>query len=263
MKTDTWLPPWHGALYAANNAHHRVHDDRFLALLRVKPNSTILDIGCGSGEFTRKVADLVPQGFVTGIDPQASMIEQARSRASHRQDFVLARAQDLGEILASSEFDLVYSRAVFQWIPVPEHAAILSRIRERLRPTGWFCLEMGGAGNIPRMVRMLDEASREVGGPTSPWTFPDPGTYMEMLEAAGFTVEGGQVGTVAQRRRFDEASLFGWLESQALQAYEHSMSADQGATFRRAVMARLSQVRRDDGSFDQTYVRLEARVKRA
>lgn len=57
--------------------------------------------------------------------------------------------------------------------------------------------------------------------------------------------------TVAQRRPFDHYSILGWLRSQALQAY------GLGPDFDGAVEARLDDLRRSDGSFDQTFVRLD------
>ncbi|HKQ68285.1 MAG TPA: methyltransferase domain-containing protein [Polyangiaceae bacterium] len=264
MHDENWVPAWDGSRYAANNAHHRVYDARFLASLPLTPTSRVLDIGCGSGEFTRTVADLAPRGVVVGVDAQNSMLAQARQRARDNQSFVRARAQELGEELADHEpFDVVFSRAVFHWIPLADHAAVLAAVRQRLAPGGVFSLEMGGAGNIARMVRMLDAVSSQLGGPTSPWTFPDAGTYLELLEEAGFEVRGGHVGTVGQRRAFDEAGIQGWLESQALMAYEYGLPVQHHATFRRAVRARMNEVRRPDGSWDLTYVRLEARVCRS
>jgi ubiquinone/menaquinone biosynthesis C-methylase UbiE len=59
---DVWLPPWDGAAYAANTGHHRVFDAAFLATLPLQGNERILDLCCGSGDFTRALADLVPAG---------------------------------------------------------------------------------------------------------------------------------------------------------------------------------------------------------
>ena len=73
------LAPWDGALYAANTGHHRVYDALFLETLPLRPADTVLDLGCGSGDFTAIVAARVPDGTVVGLDPQPSLLAEARS----------------------------------------------------------------------------------------------------------------------------------------------------------------------------------------
>jgi len=52
-----------------------------LARLGVRPGQTVLDLGCGTGDHTREVAELVaPGGRVTGVDFSASMIAEATRR---------------------------------------------------------------------------------------------------------------------------------------------------------------------------------------
>jgi hypothetical protein len=65
-----------------------------------------------------------------------------------------------------------------------------------------------------------------------------------------------------QRRAFDEASLRGWLHSQVLNAYEAGIDPEEHAAFRAAVDARIGELRRWDGTFDQTWVRLDLLARR-
>jgi trans-aconitate 2-methyltransferase len=48
--------------------------------LKIKGNEHILDIGCGDGKVTSKLASLVPQGQVLGIDSSKEMIEFSRKK---------------------------------------------------------------------------------------------------------------------------------------------------------------------------------------
>ncbi len=196
------------------------------------------------------------------------------ARPGPNQSFVEGPVQHLDRLLPDdASFDGIYSRAAMQWVPRADHPGYLDQVVRLLKPGGWFRLEMGGAGNIGRLAPRLAEISRAHGGGDAPWTFPDPGEYLELLEAAGLVVDadpavvaGSAVGrpggdfvrTTAQRRPFDRDSLLGWLRSQCYQGFEIDMPAGRRAAFRADVEAHLDQLARADGSFDQTYVRLDA-----
>lgn len=266
---ELWLPDWN-ASYAANTGHHRVYDALYLSTTPLAPTDRVLDLGCGSGDFTRIVADLVPHGEVVGLDPQPALLAEALACAGPNQTFVEAPVQHLAEAMSDAEpFDLVMSRAAMQWVPMVDHPGYLAASFALLRPGGWFRLEMGGAGNIGVIAPLVEEISLAHGGPRAPWSFPDAGRYLDLLEEAGFTVEpragagdGTYVRTLAQRRSFDRDTLLGWLRSQCYQGFETTMPPANHAAFRAEVEGRLDELRRHDGSFDQTYVRLDALARK-
>src|SRR5690348_12953379 len=99
--TDSWIPPWDGASYAANTGHHRQHDAWFLRAFPIRPTDRVLDLGCGSGDFTRVIAELAPDGHVVGLDAQPSMLAEARRAAGPNQSFVEGPVQALGELFPS------------------------------------------------------------------------------------------------------------------------------------------------------------------
>jgi trans-aconitate methyltransferase len=265
--SSPWLPTWDGAAYAANTGHHRAHDGAFLTGLPARPTDRLLDVGCGSGDFTATLASLVPGGHVVGLDPQPSMLDQARGVAGPNQSFVPGVAQDLVGALAAAGveagFDGVLSRAALQWVPIGDHPAVLAGVHAVLRPGGWFRLEMGGHGNIGPMAAHLDAVAARYGGVRPPWAFPDAGWYLEQLERSGFDHSAGWVRTVAQRRPFDAASLVGWLRTQGFTGYLPSIAPADHDAFRAEVESRLDELRRHDGSFDQTFVRLDVLAHRA
>jgi hypothetical protein len=160
-----------------------------------------------------------------------------------------------------------------QWVPWSDHPGYLHQVRRLLKPGGWFRLEMGGAGNIGRVAPRIAEISRTHGGPGAPWSFPDPGQYLELLHQAGFVVDadpaaapgtvtagapgGDFVRSTAQRRPFDRDALLGWLRSQCYQAFEIDMPEAEHEAFRADVEAHLDDLAYPDGTYDQTYVRLD------
>jgi len=254
-----FLPAWDGRSYAENTAHHRRYDGDFLASLPLSPGDHVLDLGCGAGDFTAIVAERVPDGEVVGLDAQPSMIREAETRARRNQSFVVAPAQHVRAAVGDrAPFDVVFSPAVLHWVPWPDHRTVLEQCRELLRSGGALRIDCGGGDNVREVIALLDDVAPQFGrAPGVPWTFAGAGAYLDLLLAAGFSLDGGFVRTVAQRRPFDRASVIGWLESQTLMAYEDGIEPTARAEFRAAVLDRVDELRRADGSYDITFVRLD------
>ena len=263
VPAPAWLPAWDGARYAANTGHHRVYDQLYLDTLPLRAADVVLDLGCGSGDFTAIVAALVPDGEVVGVDPQPTLLDEARRRAAPNQRFVQGAVQQLGALFpVAGSFDVVMTRAVLQWVPSADHPGVLAEAFRLLRPGGWYRAEFGGAGNIPVILRLLDDVAARLGGPQCPWTFADVGPYLELVEQAGFDLDGGFLRLTPQRRHFDRETLMGWFHSQAVQAYTTTMDAGAGAAFVRGVESRFDELARWDGTFDQTFVRMDLLARR-
>jgi SAM-dependent methyltransferase len=263
-----WVPGWDGAHYADNTAHHRHHDTWFLRSFPAGPTDRVLDVGCGSGDFTRRLADLVPGGHVLGVDAQPSMIDEARRRGAANQSFLVSTAQALGGSLPAPDhdatFDIVVSRAMMHWVPVTDWPGILAHAHRLLRPGGFLRIECGGAGNVPTVVAVLDRVAAPYGeSRRAPWSFLDAGTAYDLAERAGFAIGGdGYVHTVVQRRAFTRESFAGWLGSQAIEAYRFGMDEATSRAFSADVDASLDDFRRGDGTFDQTFVRLDLLLRK-
>jgi trans-aconitate 2-methyltransferase len=250
---------WNGQLYGRNSAHHRRYDDAFLAALPLRPTDEVLDIGCGTGDFTVKLSARVPQGRVVGLDASPSQITAAAVHARSNLGFVVGRAEALDINLADRRFDAIESRATLHWLPEDQHPALLRTFRRHLHPGGVLRVEMGGAGQIAAVRAILDEVSSALGGPRSPWFFPEPASYRATLEEAGFDVHHqGFVRLIEQRRSMPARDdLLGFLRSQVFLAYETHLTPAQRHQLRSRAEARADELRRPDGSYDLDFVRLD------
>jgi ubiquinone/menaquinone biosynthesis C-methylase UbiE len=96
--------------------------------------STVLEVGCGTGQLTESLAGF---GFsLTAIDIGPSMIEAARRRlAGSAVSFQLASFEDFAA--ADASVDLIVSGTAFHWID-PE--AKFRKPARLLRPGGWLAL---------------------------------------------------------------------------------------------------------------------------
>lgn len=252
---------WDADLYAANTAHHRAHDEDFLRGVPFRRGARVLDIGCGVGDLTARLAQLAPDGDVLGVDADPDMVATARARAgSPVLRFAVARAQQLHTVVPERSVDVAVSVACLHWVPAAEHPAVLAGVRRVLRGRGVLRAEFGGSGQIAAVRALLDEESARHGGGPAGWYFPTAEEYADRLAAAGLDAGGaGWVRLLRQRRSMPDRTAFaGWLRSQVLVAYAPVVPAARAAEFRRAAEERaLAELRRADGSYDQDFVRLD------
>lgn len=100
-------------------------ESRQLEWYGLRDGMSILDLGCGPGYFTKRLADWLPQARITVIDTDSSMLDRARRNlggiAIGPIAFVEAQAESTG--LPAASFDFVIARFVFQHLADPMSAA--------------------------------------------------------------------------------------------------------------------------------------------
>jgi trans-aconitate methyltransferase len=149
--------------------------------LAPKSGELILDLGCGDGALTKRIAESGAE--VIGVDASPAMVEAARTRGI---EAVVMQAENLS---FQPDFDAVFSNAALHW--VRDIDAALAGVRRALLPHGRFVGEFGAHGNVASIVVALSAVLNQRGqGPLqSPWYFPTDGEFRERLEAHGFTVD--------------------------------------------------------------------------
>jgi arsenite methyltransferase len=105
-----------------------------LEKMRLAPADNVLDVGCGSGWLSRRIARMVPEGRVVGMDVSDQMIRVAR-RSSVDHDNILYVTGEAGEIPWEANFftQAISVESAYYW---PESAAGLKEIFRVLRPGG-------------------------------------------------------------------------------------------------------------------------------
>lgn len=259
--TESRISDWSGEEYAAQADHHRSFDDWFLDRLPPDKGDVVVDLGCGSGEFTARVAEIVTEGKVVGVEPDPSMLQATRRHQHPRLEFVQASAEDLEEVVERQSVDKVMSRAMLHWLPVTSYIGVFEAAFNVLRPGGWIHSESAGAGNVPRLVAVLNDLADRFGVPP-PTPFPDTGTVFDLVEEAGFTIPREGVRSVAQRRSFTRDQAMGLLRTQGAVAVAREADRSEASAIEEAAGAEVERLRRADGSFDQTFVRLEILAQR-
>lgn len=104
------------ATYDRHAGVQRAVAERVAALVRILPApSSVLEVGCGTGILTEKLADLFPPGTVHAIDISGGMVERARGCLS-RPERVAWTVGDVRTLSGAGPFDLVVSGSALHWI---------------------------------------------------------------------------------------------------------------------------------------------------
>jgi SAM-dependent methyltransferase len=146
---------WNGPLFdiwqdfqAVVVSNARAHGDAALADHRPEPGDRVLDIGCGLGDSTVQLAEMVGrEGHAHGVDVAERMIAGAREQAAQaRVQNVSFQAADVQVAQFTDTYDYAFARFGTMFFASP--VAALRNVREALRP--------GGRLNIVVWRRKLD-----------------------------------------------------------------------------------------------------------
>ncbi len=185
MSTKT---SWDTELYEAKHNFVWKLGSDVVALLNPQPGEKILDLGCGTGQLTQKIAE--SGASVVGLDSSPEMIGQARQNFPGIQ-FVLGNGAKLSY---REEFDAVFSNAALHWMTDPEPVVLGMVVA--LRSGGRLVAEFGGKGNIAQIMAAIQAVLPEYHGsrmPASRTYFPSITEYGSLLEKHGLELQFGQL----------------------------------------------------------------------
>lgn len=127
--------PWDPKQYHKFQAERSAPFFDLLALVEIRPNLRVVDLGCGTGELTRHLADALPNSDVTGLDSSAQMLEKAASYTNPTLHFERGDQAQL-----TGEWDVIFSNAALHWSE--DHPVLIPRLYERLSPGGQIAVQV-------------------------------------------------------------------------------------------------------------------------
>ena len=168
----------HGGLFDASAADYERHRPAYpnaviqemLDLSDLRPDSRLLEIGCGTGQATLSLAS---RGYsIDCVDPGKNMISLAQEKCRQwpRVRFISARFEEA--ILPSGAYDLVFSAQAFHWItPVMR----LRKAARLLRPGGSLALlyNYPAAARGEALERLSSLIHRASDGRLPPWDYAE------------------------------------------------------------------------------------------
>jgi SAM-dependent methyltransferase len=240
---------WDTTAYDGSHSFVYEYGSDVVELLDPQPDERILDLGCGTGHLTDRIADACAE--VVGIDQSAEMIETAREAHPDRQ-FVRVDARDFD---VEEPFDAVFSNAALHWIH--EQDDVIDAVAEALEPGGRFVAELGGTGNVGIIVGAIQTEldARGYEPPTEPWYFPTVGEHATRLEDHGFEVRYARLFDRPTELEEGENGLAAWIEMFGDRLLGPVPESERGAVVS-AVEDRLREDLYDDGTWTADYRRL-------
>jgi ubiquinone/menaquinone biosynthesis C-methylase UbiE len=160
--------------------------------LNISSRHKVLDVDCGTGRLTLKLAGEVDH--ITGIDPSIQRIEVARKKLTKMNSenviFELGSSDDIG-CYGEDVFDVVYLNAVFHWINDKEEA--LNNIYRVLKPGGKLVICTSDKDHPYTVKIIAKEVLREAGIIDEGANFSAPVNTVELdslLRKSGFRLIG-------------------------------------------------------------------------
>ena len=127
--------PWNPDLYHKFQSERSAPFYDLLALVDVRPTLKVIDLGCGTGELTRQLADKLPNSHMTGLDSSPQMLEKAASYSSPNLVFVQGDQAAL-----AGKWDLIFSNAALQWSE--NHAELIPYLYGKLASGGQIAVQI-------------------------------------------------------------------------------------------------------------------------
>jgi trans-aconitate methyltransferase len=240
------MQEWSSENYAKNAAFVAVLGEDLIDILSPKESDTILDLGCGDGALTSKIAKKCKK--VVGIDSAPDFINTCKEKGLE------AYCVDAVQMEFKGEFDGILSNAVLHWIMEPEK--VIQKINTALKPNGKFVAEFGGDGNVANIMNAIENVAPKYGFDAQKlkyWYFPTAKEYGALLEKNGFEVVS--IVTFDRPTKLP-TDIVGWLNTFA-KTYIAAVAPDLRAAFLEDVRLILeSKLLNDKNEWVADYVRL-------
>ena len=181
--------PWDPDRYELFKRERDAPTRDLLALLERRPGLRVIDLGAGTGELTRRLADMLPGSTTLGVDSSAEMLARSASFETPSLRFERRSIEDvLRGDAERRRWDVVFSNAALQWLP--DHAELMAAVFGLLEPGGQLLIQVPSNHGHPTHRLLGELASREpyrtaLGGFTQSSPVLTISAYAELLYGLG------------------------------------------------------------------------------
>jgi len=250
----TQATSWDPECYAKSARFVSELGEPLLQLLEPAPGEFILDLGCGDGVLTQKIASYGCK--VIGVDSSFLQLRAAKERG-----LKAVTVMDGHSLGFKPRLDAVFTNAALHWMKQPEK--LVAGVANSLEPRGRFVGELGGKGNVGTIRSALHAGLQKYGInpiPVDPWYYPSLEETSELLSSTGFTVDHI---VLLQPPTKLPGDILGWFEVFA-QPFTQSVPEMHREDFLADVRDGLAAILKDrDGNWVADYVRLRFKAFKA
>jgi trans-aconitate 2-methyltransferase len=222
---DTWNPA----------QYERFRDERsrpffdLMALVRPGQEMRIVDLGCGTGELTRKLHERMGAKETLGVDSSDAMLGKCQGQVTAGLSFAKGDLAELAATWSTAEsppiFDLVFSNAAIHW--VPDHERLLAQLTRALAPRGQIAIQIPANEDHPAHVTARVLAAEEpfaaaLGGWTHREPVHPPERYAAWLHRLGYAEQDVRLQVYGHVLASREGVLE-WVKGTLLTDYERRL----------------------------------------
>ena len=242
MPADTWDPTQYERFERERSAPFF----DLLDLVQPCAGGRVADLGCGTGELTRKQHERTRAQETVGLDSSPSMLERSTLYAGGGLTF------ELGDIAAwtpAAPVDLVVSNAALHW--VDDHGELFARLTGALAPGGQLAVQVPANHDHPSHLVAERVAAEEpfrasLGGYVRRTPVLAPERYAQLLHRLGYSAQHVRL-QVYLHVLPDAAAVVEWVKGTLLTDYQRRLPDrvydDFVARYRELLLAELGDER--------------------
>ncbi len=252
-----------GKLYEKASIFQQEWGNKLISELNLKGNEDILDLGCGDGLLTAKLAKLVPNGNVIGVDASEGMIKVAKEKEENNLKFLL---MDINQIDLNRQFDFIFSNATLQWIK--NQKQLWTNIHKLLNPNGFVRFNFAADGNSSHFIKVIketivfEEYKKYFSEFQWPWYMPSVDEYENNLK--DFVFSELNVWSENTDRFFpDKEAMIGWVNQPNIVPFLKNIPEDKKELFREIVIEQMiKETLQENGQCFETFRRINVLAKK-
>jgi len=252
-----------GKLYEKASIFQQEWGNKLISELNLKGNEDILDLGCGNGLLTEKLAKLVPNGNVIGVDASEGMIKVAKEKEENNLKFLL---MDINQIDLNRQFDFIFSNATLHWIK--NHKQLWTNIYKLLNPNGFVRFNFAADGNNSNLIKVIketivfEEYKKYFSEFQWPWYMPSVDEYENNLKDFAFS-ELNVWSENADRFFPDKEAVIGWVNQPNIVPFLENIPEDKKELFREIVIEQMiKETLQENGRCFETFRRINVLAKK-
>jgi trans-aconitate 2-methyltransferase len=251
---DTWDP----AQYEKFAAERAQPFFDLLALVEPVPGGAVVDLGCGTGALTARLAQHTEAADTLGVDNSEAMLAEAAADARAGLRFDVG---DIGTFAPDQPVDVIFANASLQWLP--DHESLLPRLVRTLRPGGQLAVQVPANADhashtVAAEVAQESPFCEAMGGAPPPDAVRGvlaPEQYAELLNRLGFARQHVRLQVYGHHLP-STASVVEWTKGTALTRFRRVLPADVFDLYVDRYRERLLEVLGDGAPYFYAFKRI-------